>query len=134
MKIDQDYLKTILNTFIESPRSFIWVADIMEKDITLDDKFLFHMQILEDQGFIECLDKQSDLGYEITLGGQFQWNSRPLRLTASGHEFVEAINRSEIWDIIKQEFQDSSLETLKSAASSLLKAFAKKQLNKYFEL
>jgi len=134
MKIDQEYLKIMLNTFIESPRSFIWVADIMEKGIAMDDKFLFHMQILEDQNFIECLDKKSDIGYEITLGGEFEWRSRPLRLTATGHEFVEAINRSEIWDIIKEEFKDSSLSTLKSAASSLLKAFAKKQLNKYFEL
>lgn len=134
MKIDQDYLKIILNTFIDSLKSFIWVADIMEKGIDMDDKFLFHMQILEDQKFIESLDKMSDIGYEITLGGTFKWQSRPLRLTASGHEFVEAINRSEIWNIIQDEFKDSSLSTLKSAASSLLKAFAKKQLNKYFEL
>lgn len=133
MKIDQDYLKDILNTFLESPRSFVWVADIMDKGIAMDDKFLFHMQILEDQHFIECLDKTSQLGYEITLGGAFKWQSRPLRLTASGHEFVEAINRSEIWDIIRQEFKDSSLSTLKSAASTLLMALAKKQLNKYFE-
>jgi len=134
VKIDQDYLKVILNTFIDSSRSFVWVADIMENGVEIDDKFLFHIQILEDQKFIECLDKKSDLGYEIALGGQFEWKSRPLRLTAAGHEFVEAINKAEIWSIIKEEFKDSSLSTLKSAASSLLKAFAKKQLNKYLEL
>ena len=67
MKIDQEYLKTILNTFIESPRSFIWVEDLINNGIELDDKFLFHVQILEDQHFIECLDKKSDIGYEITL-------------------------------------------------------------------
>lgn len=134
MKIDQEYLKSLLNTFIDSSRSFIWVADFTNKGIELDDKFLFHIQILEDQHFIECLDKKSDIGYEITLGGDFEWQSRPLRLTATGHEFVEAINRSEIWDIMKEEFKESSLTTLKSAASSLLKAFAKKQINKYFEL
>jgi len=134
VKIDQEYLKMMLNTFIESPRSFIWVSDIIGKGIEMDDKFLFHIQILEDQGFVECLDKKSDIGYEITLGGEFEWRSRPLRLTASGHEFVEAINRSEIWSIMKKEFKDSSLSTLKSAATSLLKAFAKKQINKYFEL
>jgi len=110
------------------------VADFTDKGIELDDKFLFHIQILEDQHFIECLDKKSDIGYEITLGGDFEWQSRPLRLTATGHEFVEAINRSEIWEIMKEEFKESSLTTLKSAATSLLKAFAKKQINKYFEL
>lgn len=134
MQIDQTYLKTILNTFIESTRSFIWVADIMEHGIEMDDKFLFHMQILEDQQFIECLDKQSDLGYEIHLGGQFKWNSRPLRLTAAGHEFVDAINRKEIWDVLQTEFREASLSTLKSAAKTLLLAFAKKQLGKYLEV
>ena len=133
MKIDQDYLREILNTFTESSRSFIWLENISQKGITIDDKFLFHIQILEDQHFVECLDKKSDIGYEITLGGDFRWNSRPLRLTASGHEFTEAINRPEIWDILKQEFKDASLSTLKSAASSLLLALAKKPVNKYLE-
>ena len=133
MKIDKEYLKTILNTFMESPRSFVWVRDIMDKGIAMDDKFLFHMQILEDQKLIECLDKKSDLGYEISLGGGFEWHSRPLRLTSDGHEFVEAINRDEIWSVIKEEFKDSSLSTLKSAASSLLSAFVKKQLNNDFQ-
>jgi hypothetical protein len=134
MKIDQEYLRQILNTFTESTRSFIWIADICDKGIEVDDKFLFHMQILEDQKFIECLDKMSDFGYEITLGGEFKWNSRPLRLTASGHEFLEAINRPEIWDVLKAEFRDASLSTLKSVAGTLLSAFARKQLGKYLEL
>ncbi len=133
MKIDQEYLREILNTFIESPRSFIWVEDITNKGIETDDKFLFHIQILEDQHLIECLDKKSDIGYEITLGGNFEWKSRPLRLTASGHEFTEAINRPEIWEILKDEFRDASLSTLKSTATTLLIAFAKKQINKYLE-
>jgi len=134
MQIDQDYLREILNTFTQSTRSFIWLEDLTRKGIEIDDKFLFHIQILEDQQFVECLDKRSDIGYEITLGGNFEWKSRPLRLTASGHEFTEAINRPEIWDILKQEFKDASLSTLKSAATSLLLAFAKKQVNKYLEL
>ena len=134
MKIDQEYIRKILNSFILSERSFVWVADIMQQGIEIDDKFLFHMQILEDQQFIECLDKKSDLGYEITLGGNFEWSSRPLRLTASGHEFLEAINRPEIWDVLKAEFKDASLSTLKSAAQTLLLAFAKKQIGKYLEL
>lgn len=134
MKIDKEYLKELLNTFLQSSRSFIWVEDIMKKGIEMDDKFLFHIQILEDQGFIECLDKKSEIGYEITLGGKFEWKSRPLRLTASGHEFSEAINRPEIWEILKDEFQDASLSTLKSAATSLLIAFAKKQINRYLEI
>ncbi len=134
MQIDQDYIKVVLNTFIESDRAFIWVGDITAHGFEMDDKFLFHMQILEDQEFIECLDKMSDLGYEITLGGEFRWHSRPLRLTAAGHEFVDAINREDIWQVLQNDFKDASLSTLKSAAKDLLLAFAKKQVNKYLEI
>ena len=134
MKIDQGYLKKILNTFLDARRSFVWPADILASGIEMDDKFLFHIQILEDQHFIECLDKRSDIGYEIALGGEFEWNSRPLRLTASGHEFAEALNRDEIWEILKADFKEASLSTLTTAATTLLDAFARKQLKKYFDL
>ena len=81
MQIDQEYLRQILNAFVNSPRSFIWIDAIIERGIEIDDKFLFHVQILEDQALIECLDKQSDPGYEILIGGEFRWSSRPFRRT-----------------------------------------------------
>jgi hypothetical protein len=134
VKIDQAYLKQLLNGFLVSERSFVWPGDLLHDGVELDDKFLFHMQILEDQRFVECLDRRLDLGYEITLGGEFTWHSRPLRLTAAGHEFVEALNRSEIWEVIKAEFQDASVATLTTAAKGLLEAFARKQIQKYLDV
>lgn len=135
MKIDQTYVKQLLNGFLTSERSFAWPNQLLPPDQEeYDDKFLFHMQILEDQGFIECLDRRQDLGYEIQLGGEFTWHSRPLRLTAAGHEFVEALNRSEIWEVIKAEFQDASVATLTTAAKGLLEAFARKQIKKYLDV
>jgi hypothetical protein len=134
VKIDQAYLKQLLNGFLVSERSFVWPGDLLRDGVELDDKFLFHMQILEDQRFVECLDRRLDLGYEITLGGEFTWHSRPLRLTAAGHEFVEALNRSEIWEVIKAEFQDASVATLTTAAKGLLEAFARKQIQKYLDV
>lgn len=134
VKIDQEYLKKILDTFTDSPRSFVWVGDLLDKGLNMDDKFLFHIQILEDQKFIESLDKKNDIGYRVTLGGEYTWESHPLRLTAAGHEFAEAMNKAEIWEILSGEFRDASLSTLKDVATSLLKGFAKKQLGKYIEV
>ena len=37
MKIDQEYLREILNTFIESPRSFIGLDDLINKGIETDE-------------------------------------------------------------------------------------------------
>lgn len=133
MNIDQDYLKHLINTFRDSPRSFVDLRDFRERQIPTDDKFLFHMQLLEDRKLVECLNKDTNLGYSVALGGNFEWMSRPLRLTADGHEFAEALNRREVWEVLKSGFKDASLTTLTSAAKELLVGFIKKQVKKHFE-
>jgi hypothetical protein len=133
MKIDQDYLKNVLDAFLESPKSFAELNEFKKKNIAIDDKFLFHMQLLEDQNFVECLNKDTNLGYVIAMGGNFEWISRPLRLTAAGHEFAEALSRKEIMEVLKSGFKDASLSTLKTAAKELLSAFVKKQASKYLD-
>ena len=134
VKIDQDYLKSLVVTFWESPRSFVELGDFRKKGLEVDDKFLFHMQLLEDQALIERQNKDKDLGYRIALGGNFEWMSKPLRLTASGHEFAEALSRKEIWEALKSGFKDASLSTLTAASKELLTAFVKTQARKYLEI
>ena len=134
MRIDQDYLKSLLTTFLESADSFSELRHFQKRGIEVDQKFLFHMQLLEDQSFVEPLNKGEGLGYVVALGGNFEWISKPLRLTASGHEFAEALNRKEVWEMLKSGFKDASLSTLATASKELLTAFAKKQAKKYFEL
>jgi hypothetical protein len=92
------------------------------------------MQLLEDQAFVECLDREKNLGYVIAMAGNFEWISRPLRLTADGHEFAEALSRKEIAQILKTGFKDASMSTLKLATKELLIAFVKTQAEKHLGL
>ena len=55
----------------------------------------------------------------------------PLRLTATGHELLEALNKSEVWDIIKKEFKDASISTIFSVGTTLVKNLALKKIEKY---
>lgn len=134
MKIDQDYLRAVLSVFLGSPRSFVELRDFREADVAVDDRFLFHMQLLEDQSFVECLNKNKMLGYVIAMSGNFEWISRPLRLTAAGHEFADALTRKEIAQILKSGFKDASMSTLKMAATELLTAFVKTQAERHLGL
>jgi hypothetical protein len=134
MKLDQDYLRTALGVFLDSPRSFVELSDFQKANVAVDDKFLFHMQLLEDQSFVECLNKDKNLGYIIAMGGNFEWISRPLRLSAAGHEFADALSRKEIAQILKSGFKDASLSTLKLAGTELLKAFVKTQVERHLGL
>jgi hypothetical protein len=134
MRIDQDYLRALLGIFLDSPRSFVELCDFKNESIAIDDKFLFHMQLLEDQLFVECLNKDKKIGYVIAMGGNFEWISRPLRLSAAGHEFADALSRKEIAQILKSGFKDASMSTLKLAATELLTAFVKTQAEKHLGL
>lgn len=131
MKVDQEYLRKLLTTFLDAPRSFVDLSDFKGNDISVDDTFLFHMQILEDQAMVECLNGEKELGYIIAIGGNFEWISKPLRLTASGHEFAEALARKEIFIVLKSGFKNASISTLREASKELLSAFVKKQTEKY---
>ncbi len=134
MRIDQDYLRTVLCVFLESPRPFVELSDIKHANVAVDDKFLFHMQLLEDQSLVECLNKDKNLGYNISMGGNFEWISRPLRLSAAGYEFADALSRKEIAQILRTGFKDASISTLRLAATELLTAFVKTQAEKHLGL
>ncbi len=57
----------------------------------------------------------------------------PLRLTASGHDFLEAIRNKEVWATLKSGFKDASIGTLVTVSKELLNRALTKQLDKYFD-
>jgi hypothetical protein len=132
MKIDQDYLKDLLNAFQAEESLYTDINKLKEKGFDhLTGKFLFHIQILEDKKLIENCTKDFRIGYDFTLDGGISWTILPLRLTANGHELLEALNKSEVWDIIKKEFKEASVSTLFSVGTTLVKNLALKKIEKY---
>ncbi len=63
------------------------------------------------------------------MDGFQSWSVLPLRLTASGHQFIEAIENKDVWAAIKRGFKDASIETLQSVALKLLDGFAQKKID-----
>lgn len=134
MRINQEYLKDLLNVFLESDKFY---TDLEEFQLAgfdiLDNDFLFHFKILEDQEFVECPVENRRLGYSVSGDGKACWESNKIRLTASGHDFAESMNKVEIFEILSNEFKNASVSTLSSVAKQLMLGFAQKQLQKYFD-
>jgi len=129
VKIDQDYLKGLLEACQASEKPIFTIEDLKTKGFDYDDpKFEFHMKILDDQRFIEQDDGDAGFGLIKSLDGFASWSVLPLRLTASGHQFIEALSNKEVWTAIKHGFQDASIGTLKSVALKLLEGFAKNKI------
>ncbi len=134
MRIDQNYLKKLLNVFLESNKYYTELSEFNKSGFDiLDDAFLFHFKILEDQMFVESCVENRRLGYQVSGDGQARWESNMIRLTAAGHDFAESINKAEIFEILSNEFKDASVSTLSNVAKELMRGFAQKQIKKYFD-
>ena len=128
MKIDQDYLKGLLEAFESAEKPTTDIDELQNHGFSYeDDKFLFHLQILEDKALVKG-DDDIGLGYQRSLDGFIAWGAIPLRLTANGHDFIEALRNQEVWETIKTEFKEASIETLWNVSKELLEGYTKKKL------
>ena len=102
MKIDHDYVKKLLEACQASEKPTFDIEDLKAAGFDYNDANLeFHMAILNDQGFIRQDD--GDPGFGLTKGadGSLSWSVLPLRLTASGHDFLDTVQNPEVWSKTK---------------------------------
>lgn len=131
MKIDHEYLKGLLEAFQAAEGPYTTIDELRENGYAYNDKaFTFHMSILTDQGMIEGNGTgNSTVGMERALSGEVIWiHGIKMRLTAAGHEYIDTLNEPEVWNVIQENFKDSSLETVKSIAKELALGFASKKV------
>jgi hypothetical protein len=131
MKIDQEYLKKLLEACQSFEAPTFTIIDFKNAGLDYHDpQFEFHMKILSDQGFVEQDDGESGIGLIKSADGSASWSVLPLRLTASGHQFVEAISNKEVWSTIKHSFKDASISTLRDVSIKLFEGYAQQKINK----
>lgn len=128
MKINQYYLKGLLEAFESSDTPTTDIQKLAKRGFSCEeDTFIFHLQILSDQNFVKP-EQGNSLGYEKSAGGNVSWSVIPLRLTAQGDEFLEALCNNEVWGAIKSEFKDASIGTLWRVSKELIEGYAKKKV------
>jgi hypothetical protein len=121
MTPDPEYLKGLLTAFRDSPEPTTDIEELAEAGFSYaDSSFFFHMLLLRDQGFVTD-DDDNSLGIDRGAGGDVQWSVIPLRLTAGGHEFADALGNNKVMAVIKKSFAGVSISTMSQVASSLLK-------------
>jgi hypothetical protein len=130
VKINQDYLKRLLQACADSDNPTFDIEELKSAGFDYNDRqFEFHMMILTERGFVERDDGDPGFGIFKSLDGSPSWAVLPLRLTASGHQFIEALSNREVWATIKQNFPDASIGTLESASLSLLANYSSNVVN-----
>ncbi|ENE4765697.1 DUF2513 domain-containing protein [Vibrio parahaemolyticus] len=135
MKIDKEYLKSLLEAFESAEGPLTNIRELEAKGFHYDDdKFAFHTDLLVDKGYIESFATQSrGAGYKLLGNGERVWSVVPLRLTAFGHDFIESLNEPNVWQEIQANFKDASLDTTISVAKGLAKGYAKQKVKSLLE-
>ena len=129
MKIDPEYLKKLLETCEASPAPTFDIEELKAAGLDYDnDQFIFHMGILDDQGFVERDDREPGFGVIRGADRYVSWAVLPLRLTARGHQFIEALHNKEVWATIKKGFMDASIDTLWDVSTKLLEGYTQKKI------
>ena len=128
MKIEHEYLKGLLEAFEASDAPTTDIYKLKLAGFPYEDvRFIFHLRLLDDQNLVQP-EQGHSLGHTKGADGYPSWSVVPLRLTASGHEFIEALRNSEVWGTIKSGFADASIGILSRVAKELLESLIKKKV------
>jgi Hypothetical protein (DUF2513) len=128
MRPAPEYIKRLLTAFQDSPEPTTDIQELEQQGLSYQDRaFYFHLRLLNDQGFIEREDGALGIGGESNLAGDYSWSVILLRLTASGHEFAEALGHSKAWAAVRGSLITSSLGIMRDVAVAALKAELSKQ-------
>jgi hypothetical protein len=123
MKPDAEYLKQLLTAFRDAPNPTTDIRELEGAGLLLNDpKFELHMMLLRDGGFVESESNAGGIGISKSADGSIQWSVIPLRLTASGHEFAEAMGNSKALQALKKNFVGASISTMRDVAVTIIKA------------
>lgn len=120
MKPDPEYIKQLLTAFQDAPNPTTDIEELKDAGLSLDDpKFEFHMRLLQDNGFVES--DFGGIGLSRSADRSIEWSVIPLRLTASGHEFAEAMGNSKVLQTLKTKFAGASITTMREVAMAIIK-------------
>ena len=123
MKPNPDYLKKILTAFRDAPNPTIDLLELESAGIDYEEpSFEFHMHLLLDDGAIESDSQAIGFGLQTSPDGYKQWSVIPLRLTASGHNFAEALQSSTVMTFVKKNLTAASVTTIRELAVAAAKA------------
>lgn len=110
MRIDIDYLKMILDKFVESETQYI-ESSIFNNSLE-DENFLFHWDILLDKGLIVNCKRELGILYKMDPNNnKIHWNTK-IRLTSNGYNFYQALKEQEFRNKIKSGLTDFGIDTL----------------------
>jgi hypothetical protein len=140
MQIDNLYIKKLLDRILEHNCADFDIgmfSDLWDNDEDLDarHKFVFHFEIFVDQGFVVSSTGSGGIGirHNGNKADPYVFSIIPLRLTAAGHQFAAALNKPDVFKILKDKFNNDGPFEFVKAAIKLSSKVADRKLSSYLD-
>jgi hypothetical protein len=146
MRIELSYIKGLLDEFLNAETAHISIVKLQENGFPiesqsrpehLDEKFIFHIQILMDNRLISDRNLQltglDSIGITMDVDGPPLILDKDIRLTQKGHDFANALAKVEVFEKLKTEFKDAPFKVIFDGSQKLLQHFFKKKLNEIID-
>lgn len=130
MKTDLDYLRGLLNVFIDSPNPLISTQELADAGYDIsEERGLYHYLQLIERGFVSNehleMGKPKPLGLIMAINGVSYWIAN-VRLTSSGEDFAATLRQQDVFEKLKG-ISDQPLSVIKEVGIELLKSYTKKK-------
>lgn len=127
MKPDPEYTRKLLTAFEDSPEPTTDIEELQERGLDYRQKeFMFHLRLLNDDGFVQQEDGQPGIGLSRSIDGLYSWSAIPLRLTSSGHEFAVAMRSEQGFQAVKKSLIIPGLKFMRDIALAAARGEAAK--------
>ena len=127
MKRDLNLFRTILLESEKMPAGEDWVLNRDSSNLYINDSeeknILEHLILMQDARLITKA---------VTKGGDGFYELCPCNLTNEGHDFLDAVRSSSVWEKIKATVLDKGISYSIESIIFLAKKFAKEQLAELF--
>lgn len=127
MKRDLNLFRTILLEIEKMPAGEDWVLNRDSSNLYINDSeeknILEHLILMQDARLITKA---------VTKGGDGFYELCPCNLTNEGHDFLDAVRSSSVWEKIKATVLDKGISYSIESIIFLAKKFAKEQLAELF--
>lgn len=127
MKRDLNLFRTILLEIEKMPAGEDWVLNRDSSNLYNNDSeeknILEHLILMQDARLITKA---------VTKGGDGFYELCPCNLTNEGHDFLDAVRSSSVWEKIKATVLDKGISYSIESIIFLAKKFAKEQLAELF--
>lgn len=127
MKRDLNLFRTILLEIEKMPAGEDWVLSRDSSNLYINDSeeknILEHLILMQDARLITKA---------VTKGGDGFYELCPCNLTNEGHDFLDAVRSSSVWEKIKATVLDKGISYSIESIIFLAKKFAKEQLAELF--